>query len=164
MAATMRRGHRRPLGEGDRARDRLAGAVRVSRPAAFGLLDVCVVRAGTRGSRGRALLRGRLVWVVRRPSRGDPTPGRPADAADGSRSQGAPGASAGHVRGRSGPGRLGPFALPETAHAGASWLRSLDPCRARPRRSMRGERFRRRAIGKAAGEARADSAAPRHGE
>src|SRR5512132_753574 len=137
VAAAVRRRHRRAVGNGDRARTRLARTIGVSREAETGVLHVRLVRAWTGNTDVRPRVLGVLLRAVRRAPWRDPDPRRTADASDRYRSEQAPGAPARRVRGRSGPERSGPSPLPETTHAGASRVRSLDPGRPlRSRRSM----------------------------
>src|SRR5439155_25233857 len=105
----------------------LARTIRLPCAARTGVLDVCLVRARTRDADGRARVRRLLLRVVRCPSRGDPGPGRAADGADRTGSQGPSGTPAGRVRGRSGSDRLGPFPLPATTDPGTTCVRPVDP-------------------------------------
>src|SRR6476646_11423886 len=105
VAASVRGGHRRAVGNGDRARTRLASAIRLSREAETGLLHVRLVRAWTGDPDVRPRVLGVLLRAVRRSSWRDPDPRRTADASDRYRSEDASGSSARRVRGRSAPDR-----------------------------------------------------------
>src|SRR5512132_1043711 len=142
VAAAVRRRHRRAVGNGDRARTRLARTIGLSREAETRVLDVRLVRAWTGDTDVRPRVLGVLLRAVRRSSWRDPDPRRTTDTSDRYRSEHAPGAPARRVRGRSGPDRRCPSPLPETTHAGASRVRPLDPGGPlRSRRSMSARTF-----------------------
>src|SRR6476469_10878335 len=102
MAAAVRGWHRRAVGNRDRARTRLASAIRLSGEAQTGLLHVRLVRAGTGDPDVRPRVLGVLLRAVRPSSWRDPDPRRTPDASDRYRSEDAPGSPARRVRGRSG--------------------------------------------------------------
>ena len=82
--------HGVPLGDGRRARARLAGAIRLSFATPARVCHVCLVRTGLRSARGGAFLRETGVHALFRPSRRDPGPRRPTQRADRHGTGGAP--------------------------------------------------------------------------
>ena len=130
VAASLRRRDGRAVGHGDRARTRVAWAIRVPLQAGPRVRAVRVVRAWAGEACRGPCIRPTAVRPLRRASRGDHGSGRATNARDRRHAECLAGAPPRRVRGRSPAVRLVRVAVPPAAHARTTPLRPIDTTRA----------------------------------